>query len=87
MIKRQLKKTYPIKHQPNIPTTKPSIPFKIILEDRVINRDGSVTFLVVKVGTLESFYFQTFFLPKSKTSSPIFFPVIQIPVIVLLLSK
>jgi hypothetical protein len=30
--------------QPDIPTTKPSIPFKIILEDRVINRDGSITF-------------------------------------------
>ena len=60
MIKKQPKKTYrikdsakhPIKHRaslarrdkPDIPTTKPSIPFKIILEDRVINRDGSVTF-------------------------------------------
>ena len=44
MIKRQPKKTHPIKHQPDIPIPKPSIPFKIILEDRVINRDGSVTF-------------------------------------------
>ena len=42
MIKRQPKKLYPIKHQPDIPTN--TIPFKIILEDRVINRDGSVTF-------------------------------------------
>ena len=44
MIKRQTKRIYPIKHQSVIPTTKPSIPFKIILEDRVINRDGSVVF-------------------------------------------
>jgi hypothetical protein len=49
MIKRQTKKTYPLKHipipQPSIPTGElRSIPFKIILEDRVINRDGSVVF-------------------------------------------
>ena len=44
MIKKQSKKVYPIKHQPDIPTNKPSIPFKIILEDRVINRDDFITF-------------------------------------------
>jgi hypothetical protein len=44
MIKTKPKKTYPNKLKPVMPIPDQSIPFKIILEDRVINRDGSVFF-------------------------------------------